>query len=107
MALDIDQLVTTMTKAGEGLGASLWSQMKIYALPELRKIATQIVAIEEQSAEYTPQGSKALLDMQIRASIGVIAAMTTLTLLAVQTAINQIVDAVKAVVNQAIGFALL
>jgi len=107
VALDTTALVDTMVSAGETLGEDLWDAIKTYAVPELQKIATQIVAIEENILSYTPEGAKALLDMQLRATIGVIVAMTTLTLMAVQKAINEILAAVKDVVNQAVKFALI
>ena len=111
MALDLDQLVNAMTTAGKGLAGTVWTDMQTYAVPELQKIATQIVAIEAGMLvvppQYTPDGAKALLDMQIQASLGVIVASTTLTLIAAQTAINQILAAVKDVVNGAVRFPLL
>jgi hypothetical protein len=45
--------------------------------------------------------------MQLRASVGVVVAMTTLTLLAVQKAVNEILAAIKGVVNQAVKFGLI
>jgi len=105
--MDANDLTNQMLTAAKGLAGTIWSQMQSYALPELQKIAIQIVAIAENHADYTPAGAKALLDMQVKASIGVIVAMTTLTLLAVQDAINAILDAVRSLVNGAIGFALL
>lgn len=105
--MDANDLTDQMLAAAKGLAGTIWSQMQSYALPELQKIAVQIVAIAENHADYTVAGAKALLDMQVKASIGVIVAMTTLTLLAVQDAINAILDAVRGFVNGAIGFALL
>ena len=99
MALDTTALVNTMVSAGENLGSDLWNSIETFAVPELQKIAVQIVAIEENILSFTPEGAKALLDMQLRASVGVIVAMTTLTLLAVQKAINEILAAVQGVVN--------
>ena len=107
MALQANTLVSAMTTAGQTLGGTLWNDIQTFAIPELQKIATQIVAIEANLIAYTEDGARALLDMQVRASIGVIVAMTTLTLLAVQAAINQILAAVKTMVNKSIGFALL
>ena len=107
MALDVGSLSSAMINAGQGLGGSLWNQMQSFALPELKKIAIQIVSIEENADQFTPGGAKALLDMQINATVGVIVAMTTLTLLDVQEAINAILRAVEGVVNKAIGFALI
>ncbi len=89
MALDTTALVNAMVSAGEHLGEDLWNSIETFAVPELQKIAVQIVAIEANRDAFTPEGAKALLDMQLRASVGVIVAMTTLTLLAVQKAINE------------------
>jgi len=105
--MDANDLTDQMLAAAKGLGGTIWSEMQSYALPELQKIAIQITAIAEHHADYKVAGAKALLDMQVKASIGVIVAMTTLTLLAVQDAINAILDAVRGLVNGAIGFALL
>jgi hypothetical protein len=111
MALDATTLVTAMTAAGQTLGKALWKDMQTYTIPELNKIAIQILAIEEamlkKPAPFTQDGATALLNMQITASIGVVVAMTTLTMLAVQTALNTILAAVKTMVNTAIGFALI
>jgi hypothetical protein len=48
-----------------------------------------------------------LFDMQIRAAVSVIVAMTSMTLVLLQNAINAIVDAVKDFINAATGFALV
>lgn len=107
MALDTAGLVNAMVSAGENLGSSIWNSIETFAVPELQKIAVQIVAIEQNINAFTPEGAKALLEMQVRASVGVIVAMTTLTLLAVQRAINEILEAIKGVVNQAVKFGLI
>ncbi len=107
MALDYNGLVNTMISAGQTLGGTMWHDMETYAVPELQKIAIQIIAIEVHKDDYTPAGAQALLDMQIKATLGVIVAMTSLTLLAVQDAINQILAAVKSTVNAALGFAII
>lgn len=111
MALDIDGILKAMVTAGQGLAGTVWQDIQVYAVPELKKIATQIEAIEtamlEPNPPYTQEGAKVLLNMQITASVGVIVAMTSLTLIAVQTAINAILDSIKTAVNQAIGFVLI
>lgn len=111
MALDPTTLLSSMVTAGQNLGGTLWADMQNYAVPELHKIAVQIVAIEQAmlqpSPPYTPDGAQALLNMQITATVGIIVAMTTLTLLAVQAAINSIVSAVKTMVNTAVSFTLI
>ena len=47
------------------------------------------------------------MDMQKQAALGVIVAMTTLTLLDVQNALNAILAAVKSLVNAALKFSLI
>lgn len=107
MGLDVGSLFQTMVSAGEGLGSDVWGKLRTYAIPELHKIAIQIVAIAENIEDYTPAGAKALFDMQVKASLGVLAGMTELTLLAVQNAINQILAAIRSMVNGALPFPLL
>jgi len=105
--MDVNDLTSRMIAAGSALPGDIWSQMKTFAIPELKKIAIQVEAIVENIADFTPAGAKALLDMQIKAAAGVIVAMTSLTLLAVQDAINAILAAVGDFVNSAIGIPLI
>lgn len=107
MSLDVQALTQTMVSAGQGLTSGVWSKMQTYAAPELKKIALQIVAIAENRDDYTPEGAKALLRMQVNATVAVFVAMTTLTMLEVQEALNAILSAIRDQVNGAIGFALL
>ncbi len=107
MAIDTQGLVNAMVAAGQNLGSTLLNQANTYALPELTKIASQIVAIEMHQNDYGQDGARALLDMQVRASVGVIVAMTSMVLLDVQKALNAILQAVKDTVNKATGFALI
>src|SRR5258707_2619704 len=101
MALDTTALVNAMVSAGEHLGEDVWNLIETFAVPELQKIAVQIVAIETHRDAFTPEAAKALLDMQLRASVGVIAAMTTLTLLAGHEALNAKPVAVQGDVHHA------
>ena len=105
--MNVDNLFSQLLQAGQGLAGDVWQQMKSFAVPELKKIAVQIVAIGEHLEDYTQEGARALLDMQMKAAAGVIVAMTTLTLLAVQEALNAIIAAVKQLVNSTLGFALI
>lgn len=107
MSLDMKALTQSMISAGQGLAGGVWSQMQTYAIPELKKIALQIVVIAENRNDYTPEGARALLRMQINATVGVFVAMTTLTMLEVEQALNAILSAIRDQVNGVIGFALL
>ena len=107
MTINTDTLFGKLSDAGKALEGDVWSAIKLYALPELHKIAVQVEAIATHLTEYTPEGAKALFEMQVKASIGVIVAMTSLVMLAVQDAINAILDTVRGFVNGAIGFPLI
>jgi hypothetical protein len=111
MALDSNAIVGSMKAAGQNLGDTLWKDMQTYAVPELQKIATQIIAIEEAMHQnpppYTQAAAQILLNMQITATVGVIVGMTTLTMVAVQSAINSMLAAVKGAVNTAAKFTLI
>lgn len=107
MALALTALEDTMIGAARGLVGTAAQQAEQFLIPELKKIAVQITAIETNIVDYTEAGARALFDMQIQASVGVIVAMTTLVLLDVQTLINTILASVKDVVNKALGFGLL
>jgi hypothetical protein len=105
--MNSNELFEQMLAAGRGLVGDVWAQMQTYAVPELKKIAIQIEAIAENFEDYSPEGAKILFDMQVKAAIGVIVAMTTLTMLAVQNALNAILAAVSDFVNAALPFPLI
>lgn len=105
--MDVGELFGRMLDAGKALPGDIWGQMQTFAIPELKKIAIQLQAIAENVGDFTPEGARALLDMQVKATIGVIVAMTSLTLLLVQDAINAILDAVRDFVNGAVGLPLI
>lgn len=105
--MDVNDLTNRMITAGTALPGDIWAQMKGFAIPELKKIAIQIEAIAENHADYTPEGAKALLELQIKAAVGVIVAMTSLTMMLVQNAINAILATVREFVNGALPIPLL
>jgi hypothetical protein len=112
VALDVDaDLLNPMLAAGQGLAGTLWADIQTFAVPELKKIATQIAGIASDMLldppPYTQKAAASLLDMQVHASIGIIVGLTALSELAVQTAVNAILGAIRTTVNDALGFALL
>jgi hypothetical protein len=107
MALQHDELLQQLINAGRNLGEEVWGRIEIFALPEFEKLATQIVAIGRDIEVHGPEGAKILLQMQVDATVGVIAGMTELTRLAVQRAINEILAAVRDFVNAALPIPLI
>lgn len=107
MALNIDALGDSMIAAGRTLVGNVWQHMESYAIPELKKIAVQIAALADPTTGWTPEARKLLFGMQVRSAVSVIVAMTSLVMLEVQNAINSILQAVKDVVNTAVGIPLI
>jgi hypothetical protein len=107
MAVDIDALGNSMIAAGRTLVGNIWEQMETFAIPELKKIAVQIAALADPTTGWTPEARKLLFRMQVRSAVSVIVAMTSLMMLEVQNAINAILQAVKDVVNTAVGIPLI
>ena len=105
--MDADELLGKMIDAGRGLAGTIWSQMETVAIPELRKIAIEIAELAKPGNPWSEEESKILLRMQVRSAVTIIVAMTALTMLAVQNAINAILDAVREFVNGKLPFPLL
>lgn len=107
MAIEAGMLFERMAEAGRGLAGDIWGRMETFAIPELKKIAIQIEALADPASPWSLEESRLLLDMQVRAAVTVIVAMTDLVLLAVQNAINAILAAVRDFVNGAVGIPLI
>ncbi len=107
MSVDVNGLADAMIGAARGAVGATWENMRVFAVPELRKIAVQIGAIADHLDEITPETAQALLRMQINAAAAVIVAMTELVLVEAERAINAILAAVRDMVNGAIGFPLV
>lgn len=105
MSVDTNAIFKGMVDAGKGLGSGIWAQMETYAIPELKKIAEQIGAIA--TSGFKLEAMQLLLKAQVDAAVSVIVAMTALTMQLVQDAINKILDAVRGLVNGAVGIPLL
>lgn len=103
MAINPDILYSSMlTEAQSSFGAG-WDAIKTYAPAEFKKLTTQLVDIANNVAKYeldpnqgfSPETGKLLLKMQLNATESVLVAVSTLTLLAVQNAINGILQILK------------
>lgn len=103
MAIEFDDLFSTMMDNAADAFGDGWQSIKNYAPGEFKKLALQLVDITENVAKYqlnpddgfSPETGKALLVMQRNAAEAVLVAMSTLTLLAVQKALNAIFDVLK------------
>lgn len=103
MELNFDNLFSALLGAAEQEFGEGWNSIKKYAPAEFKKIATQLLDIAENVAKYhmdnsqgfSPETGKLLIKMQITATEGVLVAVSTLTLIAVQNAINKMLDVLK------------
>lgn len=103
MSISADDILKKITDAAEGAFTDGWSAVKDYAPAEFKKMAIQLESITENVAAYeldpdsgySPATGKILFRMQRTACESVLVAVTHLTLIAVQKALNAIVKALK------------
>ncbi len=108
-ALDVNDLVQKMLGAGGSAFKEHWPAVQRFASVELQKIATQLADIERGvlAGDYSREVADALYRMQKIASANVFLAMSGMTLLAVEAAINAVLGVIRDTVNTAIGFVLI
>ena len=103
MKLTINNIYKTiLDEAGDAFGEG-WDSIKNYAPVEFKKMSTQLKDIAKNVAKYaidqndgySPETGKILLKMQVTATESVLVAISALTLIAVQNAINNIFEALK------------
>lgn len=103
MTLNADDIFNKMIGAAEGAFGEGWSAVKIYAPAEFKKMSVQLAEIAKNVAVYqidntqgySPETGKLLFQMQRTACESVLVAVTHLTLLAVQNALNAIIKVLK------------
>jgi len=109
MAIDVAALAAQMSNAALPILKSSAPSIGGYVQGECAKIAQTIATIESERAAsgISDDEAKLLLEMQKGAMRSVLLSAEGLGLLAVEKAINAALDAVKPIVNVALGFALL
>lgn len=103
MEITFDNVLENMLDSASDAFEDGWESVKNYAPAEFKKISSQIVEIAENIAKYqlddeqgySAETGKILLQMQRTATEGVLVAISTLTLIAVQNAINAIFQVLK------------
>jgi hypothetical protein len=103
MTINVDEIFGKMMDAGEGAFKDGWQAVKNYAPAEFKKMAIQLADIAENVAlykidsqkGYSPETGKILFKMQRTACESVLVAVTQLTLIAVQNALNAILKVLK------------
>lgn len=103
MSINVEDLMKKMLETGQQTFGEGWDDVKSYAPVEFKKMAVQIKDIAENvarhkldpAAGYSEETGRLLFKMQQNACESVIAAMTELTLLAVQNAINAMLKVLR------------
>lgn len=109
MPLNVDALASSILGAMKGVFDDKWPDIKDYAEGESKKLAHTLVQITtlRLSGQISEGEGSILLEMQKNAIRAVLLALQGMGLILVEMAINAALNAVRDVVNTAIGFALL
>lgn len=109
MSIDAGQLFGQMVSAGAQAFGTGWAEVEKFARLEFRTLAQRIRDIGEGLAknDFDLPTGKLLLAMQVNTATAAITGATTLILLAVEEAINAVLETIKDAVNTVLGVALL
>jgi hypothetical protein len=108
MSFDGGAIAQQMIGAGSQAFGENWQVARGFAEAEFKTLGARLQTIAEQTAQgMDPAIAKSLFDAQVRTAVQIIAGATALTLLAVEAAINAIIDVIRGALNQAIGFVLV
>jgi len=114
MELTVDNALKEMLRAGAAAFGEAWGQVSRFAKAEFAKIAQTLVAIAENVAAfqrnpdegYPPEVGRKLLEMQKASTEAVFVSLTALTLIAVERAINAVLEVVRQLFSAALGAVL-
>lgn len=110
MAININDILTPMLAAAKGAIGEKWPDVKEYAETEFKKIGENIILIGKMRLGPKPiseEQAKLLFNIQKNASRAVLLCIEGIGLLIAEKAINDAIDAVKTIINNAIGFTLV
>jgi hypothetical protein len=103
MPFNIDDLFKKMLQGAETAFGAEWKHVKAFVPAEFQKMAVQIADIAENVAKfevnpaegYPPATGKILLQMQRRGLEATLTAVTALTLISIQNAVDAILKILK------------
>jgi hypothetical protein len=103
MDINADEIFKKMIAAGEGAFEEGWEAVKTYAPGEFKKMAVQLAEIvanvalyeNDKTQGYSAKTGKILFKMQRTACESVLVAVTHLTIIAVQKALNAIMKVLR------------
>lgn len=107
--IDFKKLTQAMLNAAKGPLSTHWKEAKPYAEKEVKSFAENIRLIAHLKADgkINEQQAKLYIDIQKSAMRVVLLTIEGLGILAVETAINAAIEAVKSTANTAIGWTIL
>ena len=108
-SIDVQQLLTGMLGAAQGVFGAKWPSVKDYAEAEFEKLARTLVQIEllKQRNQISEGEASVLFEMQKNTARAVMLTLEGMSLLLVEGAINAALGVVKDAVNTALGFVLI
>lgn len=103
MSISVEDILGKIMDAAEGAFSDGWQAVGTYAPAEFKKMSIQLAEIAQNVAlyeidnnqGYSPQTGQILFKMQRTACESVLVAVSHLTLIAVQEAINKIIEVLK------------
>ncbi len=109
MSLDVQDVASKMIEAAKGVVGEKWPVTSAYFVSESRMFAERFAAIARMRAEgvISEERARSHVAFQKDAWETVLVAAYGLTQLMVEQALNAALDAVRDVVNAAVGFALI
>jgi len=109
MSLDVSAIAGQMLAAAKGVVGEKWPATQTYFDSETKIFAQRLASIAElrASGSISEERAKSHLQFQKEAWDTVLLAVEGLNQLMVEEALNAALDAVRAIVNKAIGFALI
>jgi len=107
--LDPEAILQAMTKAAAAALKKKWPASRDYAANEFEKFVIQMQQIErlKQEKKITPDEARFLVQLQQNAMKSVLLTLEGLGMLAVESAVNAAIDAVRDLINTAIGWKVL
>jgi len=109
MSVNVDDLLSKMLAAAQGVLSDKWPEVKDYAETELKGVADGIALVEKLhlAGSITDEQARLLLEMKKNTARTVLLAIEGLGILVVEQALNAALNVVKETVNGALHFALL
>lgn len=109
MSINANEVVAQMLKAAKQVFAEKWPETQRYAESEITLFTERFIDIEKlrMSGEITEARAKSHIEFQKQSWQTVLLAIQGMSLLLVEEAITAALNAVKEMINTAVGFALL